>query len=194
MFQIFRRLYEKVLNLSLHKHAPYYLAGVSFVESSVFPIPPDVMLIPMVLSQPRKAKEYAAITIIASILGGLAGYLIGYFAFELIGEPMIAAFGYEQGYTTVRHWFEQYGFWVVLLAGFTPVPYKIFTLAAGASQMALLPFIMASILGRFIRFAVVVYMVNKFGKKIEEKLIKYIEIIGWTLFILVVGFLLGKAI
>lgn len=177
---LFRRLYDKVLSWSQHRHAPYYLAGVSFVESSVFPIPPDVMLIPMVLSKPIKAWEYAAITTIASIFGGILGYVLGLCAFELIGEPMLQTFGYEQAYAKVVKWFEHYGFIAVFVAGFTPIPYKLFTIAAGASQMALLPFIIASIFGRTIRFFVVVWIIKGLGKKLEPLIIEYIDIIVWA--------------
>lgn len=181
---LFRRLYNKVLDWSRHRHAPYYLAGVSFVESSVFPIPPDVMLIPMVLSKPLKAWEYAAITTFASILGGVLGYLLGLCAFELIGEPFIQAFGYQEAYIKVEKWFEHYGFIAVFLAGFTPIPYKLFTIAAGASQMPFLSFIAASLLGRPIRFFIVAWMVRGLGKKLEPVIVEYIEILAWGTLIL----------
>jgi membrane protein YqaA with SNARE-associated domain len=188
---IFRRLYDKVLSWSTHRHAPYYLAGVSFVESSVFPIPPDVMLIPMVLSKPLKAWEYAVITTIASIFGGILGYVLGLCAFELIGEPMLQAFGYQQAYLKVVKWFEHYGFLAVFIAGFTPIPYKLFTIAAGASQMSLLPFIIASIFGRTIRFFVVVWVIKGLGKRLEPLIIEYIDIIVWAgLGLIGLGFLI----
>lgn len=185
--KIFRKLYDKVLSLANHRHASMYLAGVSFIESSVFPIPPDVMLIPMVMSKPLKAKEYAFITTIASILGGILGYALGYFAFELIGLPMIQAFGYEAGYAKVVKWFDNYGFWAVLIAGFTPIPYKLFTIGAGVSQMAMMPFIIASIIGRTIRFFIVTWLVCKFGKRLEALLLNHIEIICWGVLALAAG-------
>ncbi|MCS5711194.1 VTT domain-containing protein [Candidatus Berkiella aquae] len=184
--RIFRHLYDKVLNWSHHRHAPYYLAGVSFAESSFFPIPPDVMLIPMVLSKPLKAWNFATITTISSILGGILGYLIGYYGFELLGEPLVKAFGYEESYARIVSWFAHYGFWAVLLAGFTPIPYKMFTLAAGATQMALFPFVIASILGRGIRFFVVAGIVLYVGKRLEPVIVRYIDAIGWATVLLVV--------
>lgn len=191
--QVFKKMYDAVLGWSAHRNAPAYLAGVSFAESSVFPIPPDVMLIPMILTKPFKAWEYAAITIIASILGGIFGYILGYFAFEWVGQPIINLFGYQEAYATVVQWFDIYGFWVVLLAGFTPVPYKIFTLAAGASQMALIPFTFASIIGRSIRFLMVVWLVKAFGKRVEAVVLKYIEYLGWGLIaLMVVGYAIYK--
>lgn len=176
---MFRYLYDKVLNWSHHRHAPYYLAGVSFAESSFFPIPPDIMLIPMVMSKPEKAWDFAAITTISSILGGILGYLIGYFAFEWLGQPLIQAFGYEEQYHTLVSWFAKYGFIAVVLAGFTPIPYKLFTLAAGATQMALLPFIVGSIVGRGLRFYLVAALIRYLGKRLEPMIVRYMDAIGW---------------
>lgn len=176
---IFRQFYDKVINWSKHRHAPYYLAGVSFIESSVFPIPPDVMLIPMVLSKPAKAWQYAFVTTIASIFGGILGYALGMFAFEFIGEPMIQTFGYQSAYAKVVSWFEHYGFIAVFVAGFTPIPYKLFTIAAGASMMPLFPFVVASIFGRTIRFFVVVFIIKGLGKRFELLFLEYIDTIAW---------------
>ncbi len=177
---IFRKFYDKVIKWSQHRHAPYYLAGVSFIESSVFPIPPDVMLIPMVLSKPTKAWHYATITTIASILGGMLGYALGFFAFELIGQPLLDLFGYQEAYDKVASWFLHYGFWAVFVAGFTPIPYKLFTLAAGVTMMPLLPFFVASIFGRTIRFFVVVWGIKGIGKRIEPLVMEYIDTIAWV--------------
>jgi len=176
---MFRYLYKKVLNWSHHRHAPYYLAGVSFAESSFFPIPPDIMLIPMVMSKPDKAWNFAMITTISSILGGILGYLIGYYAFEWLGEPIIQAFGYEEDYHTLVNWFSKYGFIAVVLAGFTPIPYKLFTLAAGATQMALGPFIVGSIVGRGLRFFLVAALIRYLGKRLEPVIVRYMDAIGW---------------
>ncbi len=183
---MFRYLYDKMLNWSHHRHAPYYLAGVSFAESSFFPIPPDIMLIPMVMSKPDKAWDFAAITTISSILGGILGYMIGYFAFEWLGQPLIQAFGYEEQYQTLVSWFSKYGFIAVVLAGFTPIPYKLFTLAAGATQMALLPFLLGSIVGRGLRFYLVAALIRYLGKRLEPVIVRYIDAIGWATILLVV--------
>ena len=136
---------------SRHRHAPRYLAGLSFAESSFFPIPPDVMLAPMCLAQPAKAMHFALLTTVASVLGGLAGWMIGYFAFDAI-EPWLRTSSYWGAYQTAQAWFGRWGFWAVLLAGFSPIPYKVFTIAAGVAAMSLLPFVLASILGRGGRF------------------------------------------
>jgi membrane protein YqaA with SNARE-associated domain len=188
---LFRRLYDKVLSWSSHQHAPYYLAGVSFVESSFFPIPPDVMLIPMIMSKPSKIWRYTFITILASVIGGLFGYALGFYAFETIGLPMINALALQSSYEKAVQWFAHYGFIAVLIAGFTPIPYKLFTIAAGVSQMALLPFIVASILGRTLRFLIVAGLVRLLGKRLEPMILKYIEKIGWGMIaLLVIGLLL----
>jgi membrane protein YqaA with SNARE-associated domain len=183
---IFRALYDRMLSWSTHRHAPYYLAGVSFVESSFFPIPPDVMLIPMVLSRPLKVWEYAFITTLFSILGGLFGYVIGYFAFEWIAAPFIQWMGYESAYQSVVSLFADYGIWIIILAGFTPIPYKLFTIAAGMTHMALLPFIVGSIIGRAMRFFLVALLVSRFGKRVESIALKYIEWIGWLMILCVI--------
>jgi membrane protein YqaA with SNARE-associated domain len=176
-----------------HPHAAYYLAGISFVESSVFPIPPDCMLIPMSLTHPEKAWRYALITMIASVCGGMLGYALGFYFFETIGLPIVQFFGYEQTYVTVVNWFQKYGFWAVLLAGFTPIPYKLFTIGAGVSQMAFLPFVLASIIGRGARFFLVAGIVSKVGKKYEPLLLKYMDRLGWLMVSLFgIGFIIYK--
>lgn len=175
-----------------HQYAPYFLAGVSFAESSFFPIPPDVMLIPMVLVRPLNAWHYAFITTLASALGGILGYLIGYYAFDFIEYSLIVPLNYTEQYYQVVQWFAKYGWLAVLFAaGITPIPYKLFTIAAGAAMMPLLGFITASILGRATRFFLVALLAKTLGKKLEEKLIKYIDWAGWGLLLAVLLIYLG---
>jgi membrane protein YqaA with SNARE-associated domain len=188
---IFHTLYEKILHWSKHRHASYYLGAVSFFESSVFPIPPDVMLIPMVLSKPDKAWKYAMIMTLASIVGGIFGYALGYFAFEIIGQTIIETFNYQALYAKVSSWFDHYGTFAVLLAGVTPIPYKLFTIGAGVSRMAFLPFIIASIIGRSLRFFAVAALVRHLGIRYESLLRKYIDRLSWALIMMVA---LGLAI
>jgi len=178
--KIFTRLYDMCLRWARHRHAEKYLATLSFTESVIFPIPPDVMLAPMVLAQPAKAWRFAAITTVASVLGGLLGYLLGWFAFEGLIEPMIVDLGYQDKLTLAQQWFADYGVWVVFLAGFSPIPYKVFTITAGFMHMALIPFIVASAIGRGARFFLVAGLVKWGGPTIEAKLKDYIEIIGWV--------------
>ncbi len=177
--QLFSKLYVRVLQWSRHKYASYWLALVSFTESSCFLIPPDVMLAPMSLAKPNKAWFYAGLTTITSVLGGLLGYLIGSYAFQFI-EPWIQSFGYMDSYTLAEAWFEQWGFWAIFLAGFTPIPYKIFTIASGVAGMALLPFVVGSIIGRGLRFFLVAGLMYWGGERLEQQLLGWIDRIGWA--------------
>lgn len=178
--QIFETAYHAVIRFSQRKDAPYYLSLLSFVESFILPFPPpDVMLAPMSVAQPQRALRFATLTLVFSVLGGLVGYLIGAFLFDL-AHPVIIDWGYQQRFETVMQWFDEWGFWAVLVAGFSPVPYKIFTIAAGVLHLALLPFVLASIIGRGLRFYLVAWCLAKFGPAIESKLMRYIEIIGWA--------------
>jgi len=178
---VFESIYQGVIRFSRRSDASYYLSVLSFVESFILPFPPpDVMLAPMALAQPGRALYFAALTLFFSVLGGLVGYLIGAFLFDL-AEPLIIEWGYQARFQTVMGWFDQWGFWAVLVAGFSPVPYKIFTIAAGVLNLALLPFLLASIIGRGLRFFLLAWCLAKFGPAIEPRLLKYIEIIGWAI-------------
>jgi len=178
---LFTRLYDMALRWARHRHAPRYLAGLSFAESSFFPIPPDVMLMPMSLAKPERAMWFATLTTVASVLGGMAGYAIGYFALEWVA-PLIGEGGrWAPAYNKASQWFEQWGFWAVLLAGFSPIPYKVFTIAAGALSMAFLPFVLASALGRGARFFLVAWLLAWGGASMEARLRGYVETIGWLL-------------
>ena len=190
--RLFSRLLEMVMGWAEHRHASYYLAGLSFAESSFFPIPPDVMLAPMTLAKPERAWRFALVTTIASVLGGIAGYLIGMFAFELV-EPLLHRAGYWQRYLDAREWFAVWGVWVVFLAGFSPIPYKIFTITAGVVGMVFLPFVVASFIGRGARFFLVAWLMRMGGSRMEGILKQYIDRIGWLMVIVVVVgyFLLG---
>ncbi len=190
--RFFSYLYNKTIAWSLHKHAPYYLAGVSFAESSFFPIPPDVMLISMGLAKSEHAWRYAFIATVCSVLGGILGYCIGYFAIELI-HPFLSQSHYHGTYQQVVHWFQTYGIWVIFLAGFSPIPYKIFTIAAGALQMAFFPFLFASVIGRGLRFFLVSAIMYFYGQRLHNGLRKYVDAIGWSVVALfVLGFFLYK--
>ena len=187
--RLFSSLYERVMGWSRHRYAPRYLVGLSFAESSFFPIPPDVMLAPMALAAPARAWHFAFLTTIASVLGGLFGYLIGVFAFELV-EPVLHDAGYYARYLQAREWFSEWGFWAVFLAGFSPIPYKVFTITAGAISMAVVPFILASLIGRGARFFLVAALMAWGGEKMEDSLKQYIERIGWATVVLMIGVIL----
>ena len=177
--QLFKPLYERVLSWSRHPHAARYLAGLSFAESSFFPIPPDVMLAPMCLADRRRAWYLAGLTTIASLFGGIAGYAIGYFLFDSI-EPWLRTSHYWDAYLQGRDWFAKYGVWAVLVAGFSPIPYKIFTISAGVAVLNLPAFILASFVGRGARFFLVAALVVLGGPTMEDNLQRNIERIGWS--------------
>ena len=143
------------------------------------------MLAPMALARPEKALFFAGITLIASVCGGIVGYLIGLFLFEQV-QPLLVEWGYQATFDKVTHWFNQWGFWAVLIAGFSPVPYKIFTLSAGALGLAFIPFLLASLIGRGARFFLVAWCLATFGPAIENKLIHSIERIGWVIVIILI--------
>ena len=176
---LFTALYDRVMGWARHRHAVWYLGGLSFAESSFFPIPPDVMLAPMSLAQPQRARHYALITTLTSVAGGLLGYLIGHFALEWL-TPLIGEGGrWHDSYLHAVAWFEQWGFWAVFLAGFSPIPYKVFTISAGALSMALLPFVIASTIGRGARFFLVAGLLAWGGPRMEAALRRYVEGLGW---------------
>ena len=178
--RLFGPLYDRVLRWAAHPKAPWYLGGLSFAESSFFPIPPDVMLAPMTLARPDRAWHLALLTTLTSVAGGLLGYVIGYFALEAI-EPWLVSAGYWEGYLQARGWFETWGFWAVLAAGFSPIPYKVFTVAAGALAMFLPAFVLASIIGRGGRFFLVAGLIRWGGAPMEQKLRQHVEFLGWLL-------------
>ncbi len=182
--KVFSPLYKKVMSWSRHPLAVRYLFGLSFAESSFFPIPPDVMLAPMSLAKPDKAMYYALLTTIASVMGGALGYLIGMGFYEWI-QPLIEGQGrWAEKYQITRQWFEQWGVWAVFIAGFSPIPYKIFTITAGILQMLFLPFLIASLIGRGARFYLVAFLMKKGGPGMEKNLEKYIDFLGWLVIIL----------
>jgi len=178
--RLFSPLYARAMQWARHRHAPAYLGAMSFAESSFFPVPPDVMLAPMCLARPDRAWRFALITTLTSVAGGLAGYAIGYFAFEALA-PWLQTTKYWASYQTAVQWFNDYGFWAVFIAGFSPIPYKVFTIAAGALSMALLPFTLASVIGRGARFYLVAGLMKWGGARMEAALHRYVDRIGWAM-------------
>jgi len=177
--KIFSALFDRVMRWSRHPRAPWYLALLSFAESSFFPVPPDVMLAPMALASPRRAWVLALITTVASVLGGLLGYTIGYFAFATI-RPWLEGSSYWSSYLVARAWFDDWGVWAVFVAGFSPIPYKVFTIAAGVAQMALLPFTLASLVGRGGRFFLVAALMRWGGERMAASLHRIVDRLGWA--------------
>lgn len=189
---MFLKLYDRVIAWSAHRRAPAILSTLSFAESSFFPIPPDVMLIPMCLARPLKGWAYAALCTLFSVLGGLAGYLIGKLAFAWI-EPWLMASRYAGIFTDAVAAFETWGFWYILLAGFTPIPYKVFTISAGVVGMPGLAFVLGSVIGRGGRFFLVAALIRLGGENLAANMRKYIDLIGWaTIALAVVIFVIMK--
>jgi len=184
--RIFSVFYERAMRWAAHRHAPRYLAGLSFAESSFFPIPPDVMLAPMTLARPDRGWLFAAITTVASVAGGVLGYFIGWLAIEAL-EPWMVRVGYDEAYLLARDWFDRWGFWAVLAAGFSPIPYKVFTIAAGAMLMFLPGFVLASLLGRGARFFLVAGLIVWGGAPMERAIRRHVDTLGWVCVVLLVA-------
>jgi len=182
-----RRAYDKMMELAAHRNAPWALAGVSFIESSVFPIPPDVMLIPMVLAERRKAWLFAGIATVASVLGGIFGYLIGYFLFETVGEPILRFYGYGEAFEDFAKRYNDYGAWIVFIAGVTPFPYKVITIASGVTQLNFFVFMLASIVARGLRFFILAALLYWFGRPIKAFIDKYFGILSVVFVALLIG-------
>lgn len=178
--KLFAPLYEQVMRWSRHRYAERYLSVMSFAESSFFPIPVDVMLVPMCLAARERWVRFASIATGFSVLGGVAGYAIGYALFDVI-EPWLRESHYWGAYVTSRDWFDDYGIWVVLVAGFSPIPYKIFTIAAGVAALSLPGFLIASLLGRAGRFFLVAGLVKAGGQRFEDGVARNIERVGWVI-------------
>ena len=188
-----RRLYDWTMELAAHRRAPWALAGVSFIESSVFPIPPDVILIPMVLAERRKAWFYATLCTVASVVGGAFGYFIGYFLFETVGEPILRFYGYQEAFQDFAARYNSWGAWIVFMAGVTPFPYKVITIASGATQLNFFIFMLASVAARGLRFFVVAGLLYWFGPPMKDFIERRLGLL-FTIFVILLlgGFALVK--
>lgn len=177
---MFASLYLRVMQWARHVHAPRILGTLSFFESFIFPVPTDVMLIPMAIARPHQATYLGTLTTATSVLGGIFGYLLGMLAFPTLVEPVLQHFGYMPKFENVQAWFVAWGFWVILVAGFTPIPYKIFTITAGLVGIAFLPFVLASIIGRGARFYLVAYLMAWGGPRLENTIHNILQKFGWA--------------
>ncbi len=182
-----RRLYDWTLGLAQHRHALWALAVVAFVESSFFPIPPDILMIPMIIAQPRRAWLIASVALLASVLGGLLGYAIGALAFDSIGQPILASLGKADAMAEFSTRFNDMGFWAVLIAGVTPFPYKVITIMSGWTGMPLGTFIATSILARGLRFFVVAGLLWQFGAPIRDFIERRLGLMFTLAVLLLVG-------
>lgn len=183
--KIFGAMYDKTMEWSKHRFATFWLSFVSFIEAIFFPIPPDVMLIPMSMTKPERAIRLALYTAVASVLGGMIGYSIGYYAFDIVQEYIIR-WGYQASWDKAISWFKEWGILVVFVAGFSPIPYKVFTIAAGVMQMPFLPFVATAFISRAARFLLVAKLAAWGGERFAAKLRKSIELIGWSVVVLAV--------
>ena len=176
--RLFSLAYNKIIELSKSDKAAYFLGGISFIEAIFLPFPPDIMLAAMVLAEKRKWFKYCLITLVSSVAGGVLGYLLGLYCIDII-HPYIVSFGYINSYNQVQEWFATWGFWIVFVAGITPIPYKIFTVGAGAFVMNLPLFILASIISRGARYILIGYVAYRFEEKLTNLLVRYLDYCGW---------------
>jgi membrane protein YqaA with SNARE-associated domain len=182
-----RRLYNWTMALAASRHCEKALVGISFAESSFFPLPPDLLLIPMVLAKRAKAFRYAALCTIASVAGGIAGYLIGAFLFEEFAKPVLDFYGYGDKFETFAGWYNDWGAWIVFAAGLTPFPYKVITIASGATGLNFLVFLLASLVSRGLRFFIEAGLLYRYGPPIRDFIEKWLGLV----FTLAMVFLIG---
>lgn len=191
--QFVRKIYDSVFHLSKENGAIYWLFAIAFIESSFFPIPPDVMLMPMILAAPKKAWSIAGVATAGSVIGAYLGYAIGFYFFQLIAEPLLNFYGYLEKFNSFKDLYNQYGAWIVFGAGITPFPYKIITIASGVVHMNLIVFTIASIIARGMRFYLVAWLLKKYGETMREFIEKNL---GWLsilfLLLLIGGFAVIK--
>src|SRR3989338_6317803 len=186
-FTLLHSLYHWTLKWASHPHASRMLFFISFIESSIFLIPPDVLMIPMIIAEPKKWFRFALITTIASVCGGIAGYYIGYWLWETVGKAVIAFYGLSDAMALVQVKYEANAFAAIFTAALAPIPYKVFTISAGLFHISLTTLIFASIVGRGLRFFAVAWLVGKFGEPVKEFIEKYFDILTVTATALLVG-------
>lgn len=181
------RLYAWTMRLAMHRHAKGWLAACSFTESSFFPIPPDVMLIPMVLAERRHAFRIALICTVASVLGGLFGYVIGDVLYDTVGKPILDFYGYEAKFLEFSDRYKEWGAWIVIFAGLTPFPFKVITIASGVAGLDLTVFILSSIFARGLRFYLVAALLWKYGEPIRGYIERNLGLLTFVFFALLIG-------
>ena len=192
LIKIKDKIYLWLQEKSQSKTAEWWLAGISFAESSFFPIPPDPFLIASLLVKQNRWLRNSLIVILFSVLGGIFGYVIGFWFFNLFGEKLVAIYHFEEELLTMSNLFNDNTFWTMFIAAFTPIPYKIFTLTAGLFHVNIISFIIASIIGRGLRFIAIGYIMKIFGNSIGKMVFKYFNILTFILFLLVAGYVAFK--
>jgi len=188
-----QRLYDWMMQKARSRAAPQALFWVSFIESSFFPIPPDVMLIPMVMADRMKAWAYATVATVGSVIGGVLGYGIGYFFFEQIGRPILVFYGKAESFQKFVEWFNEWSVWIIVIKGATPFPYKVLTITAGVTHMPILEFMLASVIARAMRFYLVAGLLYFFGEPIRDFIEKRLTLVTTAFVVLLVlGFVAIK--
>jgi len=182
-----RNIYDKTLDLASRQNAIWWLFAISFIESSFFPIPPDIMIIPMVLATPQSAYKIAGFATLASVLGGYFGYAIGVFGFEVIAKPLLEFYGYMENFHKFENYYHEYGAWIVFVAGLTPIPYKLITIASGVVRLDLLVFTIASILARGMRFYLIAWLLKRFGEPMKTFIEKNLNLLSIIFVLLLIG-------
>jgi len=190
---LFRKLYDWTLEKSKHPKAPWFLAIISFFESFLFPIPPDIILIPMIIAKRKKVWAYAIICTLCSVIGGIIGYFIGYFFYNSIGVLIVSYYALDNQFSNFESYYNNWGVWIVLGAGFTPFPFKFITIASGLFALNLPLFIVVSFLARGFRFFLIAGLLKLFGNFITNSIDRYFNILTLLFFVLLIGsFLLIK--
>lgn len=185
--KLVRAVYDWMLDMAASPHAMWFLALVAFAESSFFPIPPDIMLIPMVLALPSKAWVIAGVATLSSVLGGCFGYAIGVFFFDIIAKPILEFYGYLQQFDVFKEYYHQWGAWIVFGAGITPFPYKVITIASGVVRLDFVIFTIASIIARGMRFYLVAWLLKKYGTPMKYFIEKHLGVLSVLFLVLLIG-------
>lgn len=184
---MFRKLYDWMLRMAGHRHAVRYMAAVSFAESSFFPIPPDVMVVPMILARREQAYRIAAVCTIASVLGGVLGYAIGYFLYDSVGLFLINLYGAHDATSEFQLWYDRWGAAVILIKGFTPIPFKIVTIASGFFKYNFALFVLLAALTRGARFFLIAWLLTRWGAPMQDFIERRMNLVGWTFLALLAG-------
>ena len=184
---MFRALYDWTLRMASHRHAIRWMAIISFCESSFFPIPPDAMVVPMVLARREQAYLIATVCTISSVLGGILGYAIGMFLYDSVGQWLIRVYGMAEGIEGFRETYREWGGWIILIKGFTPIPFKLVTIASGIAAFSFPIFVAASIVTRGARFFLIAWLLKRYGAPMQEFIERRLTLVGWTFLILLVG-------
>ncbi len=184
---VLRRIYDWTMGLAGHRHALWALVTVAFLESSVFPVPPDILIIPMILAVRENAWRIAAVATIASVIGGFLGYAIGSVLFDTVGQPLLEFYGTLESFSDFQALYQEWGVWIVAGAGFTPFPYKVITIASGVADLDLAVFTVASVVSRGARFFLVAALLWRFGPPVRVFIEKYLPHLAWLFFAVLLG-------